>query len=150
VVGNTTVLASVKYVITLDTDTQLPRDAAQQFVGAMAHPLNRPLYGEAKRRSLKATAFCNRAWVISLPGTNRSRYARLYGGEPGIDPYTRAVSDVYQDVFGEGVICRQGNLRRRCVRASHWRMFPRDLILSPRPSGRLLRPCRAVEQCESL
>jgi cyclic beta-1,2-glucan synthetase len=46
--------------------------------------------------------------AVSLPGTNRSRYARMYGGEPGIDPYTRAVSDVYQDLFGEGSFIGKG------------------------------------------
>ena len=108
VVGDTAALSSVKYVITLDTDTQLPRDAARQFVGAMAHPLNRPRYDEAKRRVAEGYGILQPRVAVSLPGTNRSRYARLYGGEPGIDPYTRAVSDVYQDVFGEGSFIGKG------------------------------------------
>ena len=94
VVGDTTVLRDVKYVITLDTDTQLPRDSARQFVGAMAHPLNRPRYDQARRRVVEGYGILQPRVAISLPGTNRSRYARMYGGEPGIDPYTRAVSDV--------------------------------------------------------
>jgi hypothetical protein len=108
VVGDTAVLSNVKYVITLDTDTQLPRDAARQFVAAMAHPLNRPRYDEAKRRVTEGYGVLQPSVAVSLPGTNRSRYARLYGGEPGIDPYTRAVSDVYQDVFGEGSFIGKG------------------------------------------
>ncbi len=108
VVGNTALLSGVKYVITLDTDTQLPRDAARQFVGAMAHPLNRPRYDEAKQRVVEGYGILQPRVAVSLPGTNRSRYARLYGGEPGIDPYTRAVSDVYQDVFGEGSFIGKG------------------------------------------
>ncbi|HEX6155581.1 MAG TPA: cyclic beta 1-2 glucan synthetase, partial [Burkholderiales bacterium] len=90
IAGETAVLQSVKYVITLDADTQLPRDAARRLVGAMAHPLNRR-YGILQPRM-----------AVSLPATSQSRYARLFGAEPGIDPYTRAVSDVYQDLFGEG------------------------------------------------
>ncbi|RPH48276.1 MAG: cyclic beta 1-2 glucan synthetase, partial [Desulfobacteraceae bacterium] len=50
IVGNAEVLSNVKYVITLDTDTDLPRDSAWQLVGAMAHPLNRPQYDPAKGR----------------------------------------------------------------------------------------------------
>ena len=108
VVGDTAVLSGVKYVITLDTDTQLPRDAARQFVGAMAHPLNRPRFDAARGRVVAGYGILQPGVGVSLPGTNRSRYARLYGGEPGIDPYTRAVSDVYQDVFGEGSFIGKG------------------------------------------
>ena len=108
VVGDTAILSGVKYVITLDTDTQLPRDAARQFVGAMAHPLNRPRYDAAQRRVVEGYGILQPRVAVSLPGANRSRYARLYGGETGIDPYTRAVSDVYQDVFGEGSFIGKG------------------------------------------
>jgi cyclic beta-1,2-glucan synthetase len=108
VVGETSVLANVRYVITLDTDTQLPRDAARQFVGAMAHPLNRPRYDQRRRRVTEGYGILQPRVAVSLPGTNRSRYARLYGGEPGIDPYTRAVSDVYQDLFQEGSFIGKG------------------------------------------
>ncbi len=108
VVGDTAILSGVQYVITLDTDTALPRDAARQFVGAMAHPLNRPRYDPAQGRVTEGYGILQPCVAVSLPGTNRSRYARLNGGEPGIDPYTRAVSNVYQDVFGEGSFIGKG------------------------------------------
>jgi cyclic beta-1,2-glucan synthetase len=108
VVGETSVLSNVKYVITLDTDTQLPRDAAWQFVGAMAHPLNRARYDVDKQRVSEGYGILQPRVAVSLPGANRSRYAQLCGSEPGIDPYTRAVSDVYQDVFGEGSFIGKG------------------------------------------
>ena len=108
VIGKTEVLPFVKYIITLDTDTQLPRDSARQLVGTMAHPLNRALYNENKKRISEGYAILQPRVAVSLPGTNRSRYARLYGSEPGIDPYTRTVSDVYQDVFGEGSFIGKG------------------------------------------
>ena len=108
VVGNTAVLSTVKYVITLDTDTQLPRDSAWQFVGAMAHPLNRAQYDEDKQRVCEGYGILQPRVAVSLPGTNRSRYARMCGSDPGIDPYTRAVSDVYQDLFGEGSFIGKG------------------------------------------
>ncbi len=130
VVGNTDVLSNVKYVITLDTDTQLPRDSAWQFVGAMAHPLNRARYDEDKQRVCEGYGILQPRVTVSLPGTNRSRYARLYGGEPGIDPYTRTVSDVYQDLFGEGSFIGKGIYDIDAFERSLKDRFPENRILS--------------------
>ena len=130
VLGDTSVLPGVKYVITLDTDTELPRDAARQFVGAMAHPLNRPYYDEAKQRVTEGYGILQPRVAISLPGSNRSRYARLYGGEPGIDPYTRAVSDAYQDVFGEGSFVGKGIYDVDAFEQALGGRFPENRILS--------------------
>jgi cyclic beta-1,2-glucan synthetase len=130
VVGDTAVLSDVQYVITLDTDTQLPRDAARQFVGAMAHPLNRPFYDPAKRRVTAGYGILQPRVAVSLPGTNRSRYARLYGGEPGIDPYTRVASDVYQDVFGEGSFIGKGIYDVDAFEQALGARFPANRILS--------------------
>jgi cellobiose phosphorylase len=130
VVGETAILAGVKYVITLDTDTQLPRDAARQFVGAMAHPLNRPVYDEDKMRVCAGYGILQPCVAVSLPGTNRSHYARLYGGEPGIDPYTRAVSNVYQDVFGEGSFIGKGIYDVDAFEQALGGRFPENRILS--------------------
>ena len=110
VVGDTSQLAAVRYVITLDTDTQLPRDAAWQLVGTMAHPLNRPRFGGPAQapRVVRGYGILQPRVTVSLATSNRTRYGRLFGGEPGIDPYTRAVSDVYQDLFGEGSFIGKG------------------------------------------
>ncbi|MCY7315924.1 MAG: cyclic beta 1-2 glucan synthetase [Rubrivivax sp.] len=109
-VGNTQALAGVRYVITLDTDTQLPRDSARLLVATMAHPLNRPRFGSGLRQGIVVDGYGILQPRVgpSLPSTTRSGYARLYGGEPGIDPYTRAVSDVYQDLFAEGSFIGKG------------------------------------------
>ena len=120
----------MKYVITLDTDTQLPRDAARQFVGAMAHPLNRPVYDAAPGRVSAGYGILQPRVSVSLPGTNRSRYARLHGGEPGIDPYTRAVSDVYQDVFQEGSFIGKGIYDVDAFEQALKGRFPENRILS--------------------
>ncbi len=106
--GEYAVLSGVRYVITLDTDTQLPRDAARQCVGAMAHPLNRPCYDPRLRRVTKGYGILQPRVAVSLSGAERSRYAQLWDGDAGIDPYTRAVSDVYQDLFGEGSFIGKG------------------------------------------
>ena len=110
IVGDTGSLSAVRYVITLDTDTQLPRDAASQIIATMAHPLNRPVFGTGRCEDIVVEGYgiLQPRVGLSLPSTNRSGYARLYGGEPGIDPYTRAVSDVYQDMFGEGSFIGKG------------------------------------------
>ena len=107
-IGAVAILTGVKYVITLDTDTQLPRDAARQLVGTMAHPLNRAAYDPGLGRVVAGYGILQPRVSISLPSTSLSRYARLNGGEPGIDPYTRAVSDVYQDAFQEGSFIGKG------------------------------------------
>ncbi|MBN2437751.1 MAG: cyclic beta 1-2 glucan synthetase [Deltaproteobacteria bacterium] len=130
IVGDMAVLSNVKYVITLDTDTQLPRDSAWQFVGAMAHPLNRPRYDQTKQRINEGYAILQPRVAVSLPGMNRSRYARLFGSEPGIDPYTRAISDVYQDLFHEGSFIGKGIYD---IDAFEWALkgcFPENRILS--------------------
>ena len=130
VVGNTAVLSTVKYVITLDTDTQLPRDSAWQFVGAMAHPLNRAQYDEDRQRVGEGYGILQPRVAVSLPGTNRSRYARMCGSDPGIDPYTRAVSDVYQDLFGEGSFIGKGIYDVDAFELALNGRFPENHILS--------------------
>ena len=123
-------LAGVKYVITLDTDTQLPRDSAWQLVGAMAHPLNRPRFDEDKERVSEGYGILQPRVAVSLPGTNRSRYARLWGSDPGIDPYTRAVSDVYQDLFREGSFIGKGIYEVDAFERALNGRFPENRILS--------------------
>jgi len=108
VAGPTASLAGVRYVITLDTDTELPRDAARELVGAMAHPLNRPRHDAADGRVTEGYGILQPRMATSLGESGRSRYARMHGDDPGIDPYTRMVSDVYQDLFGEGSFIGKG------------------------------------------
>lgn len=108
VVGETAILQSVRYVITLDTDTQLPRDAARLMVGTLAHRLNRPVYDTQRRRVVDGHTILQPRVGVSLTSAQRSRFVQLYAGDPGIDPYTRVVSDVYQDLFGEGSFIGKG------------------------------------------
>ena len=130
VVGKTADLSSVKYVIPLDTDTQLSRDSARQFIGAMAHPLNRARYDERTERVSEGHGILQPRVADSLSGMNRSRYARLFGSEPGIDPYTRAVSDVYQDVFDEGSFIGKGIYDVDAFEQSLKGRLPENRILS--------------------
>ena len=108
IIGDRGIYSTVKYVITLDTDTQLPRDAAWQLVAAMAHPLNKAYYCEKKKRVTDGYGILQPRVSVSLAGSGRSLYAKMHGSDSGIDPYTRAVSDLYQDLFGEGSFIGKG------------------------------------------
>ena len=135
VVGETVVLSNVKYVITLDTDTQLPRDSARQFVGVMEHPLNRARFKDTGSRKggelvTEGYGILQPSVCISLPAANRSWYARLHGGDPGIDPYTRVVSNVYQDVFREGSFIGKGIYDVDAFERALGSRFPENRILS--------------------
>jgi len=96
----------------------------------MAHPLNRARYDEGTQRVAEGYGILQPRMAVSLPGSNRSRYARLCGSEPGIDPYTRAVSDVYQDVFGEGSFIGKGIYDVDAFEQALKGRFPENRILS--------------------
>ena len=129
--GPIAVLQGVKYVITLDTDTQLPRDAARILAGAMAHPLNRPCYDERRGRVCEGYGILQPRMAVALPAdASPSRYAQLFGADAGIDPYTRAVSDVYQDLFGEGSFIGKGIYDVDAFERSLKGRFPENRILS--------------------
>jgi len=99
----------VRFVITLDADTRLPRDAARRLVGKMAHPLNRPELDPRSRRVVEGYAVLQPRVTPSLPiGREGSIFQRVFSGPGGCDPYASAVSDVYQDLFGEGSFTGKG------------------------------------------
>ena len=130
IVGDLGALAGVKYIITLDADTQLPRGAAEQLVAAMAHPLNAARYDASRQRVVEGYGILQPRMAVSLPSANHSRYARLCGSEPGIDPYTRAVSDVYQDLFCEGSFIGKGIYNIDAFELALKGTFPENQILS--------------------
>jgi cyclic beta-1,2-glucan synthetase len=130
IVGDQSLLGSIQYVITLDTDTQLPRDAARTLVGNLAHPLNRPVYDAAKGRIVEGYAILQPRASISLTSAGQSRFTRLFAGDSGLDPYTREVSDVYQDVFEEGSFIGKGIYDVDAFRQAVDGRFPENLILS--------------------
>ena len=101
--------AGVRYVVTLDSDTRLPRDAVLRLVGKMAHPLNRPRLDPAEGRIVEGYGVLQPRVTPSLPvGQEGSLFQRIFSGNSGIDPYAAAVSDVYQDLFGEGSYSGKG------------------------------------------
>jgi cyclic beta-1,2-glucan synthetase len=102
-------LTRIRYVVTLDADTRLPRGAVAKMVGAMAHPLNRPVFDESSRRVVDGNGILQPRITPTLPRVGHGTlYERLFSGPRGIDPYAFAVSDVYQDLFGEGIYTGKG------------------------------------------
>jgi len=100
--------ASVKYVITLDTDTILPRYSAQKLIGTILHPLNSPQFDENKKMVVKGYSILQPRVGINPESAEKSPFAKIYSGHTGIDPYTTAVSNVYQDLFREGSYTGKG------------------------------------------
>jgi cellobiose phosphorylase len=130
VVGDLKALQAARYVITLDADTQLPPEAARKLVETMAHPLNRPWFSKGSRRVIAGYGLLQPRISVTYRSTGPSRFARLYSDATGLDPYTRAVSDVYQDLFGEASFVGKGIYDIDAFNRSVGTRFPNDLILS--------------------
>jgi cyclic beta-1,2-glucan synthetase len=139
IAGEIALLPNIKFVITLDTDTQLPRDAARQLVGTMAHPLNRPQFDAARGIVAEGYSILQPRVGVSLPSSRRSWFVRLFAGDAGIDPYTRVVSDVYQDVFQEGSFIGKGIYDVDAFQRAINGRFPENTVLS----HDLLEACHA-------
>ncbi len=129
-VGDLSILTRVRYVITLDSDTQLPRDSAHRLVGAAAHPLNRAEINPATNTVQQGYGVLQPRVGISVHSANRSRLAYIYSGQTGLDIYTRAISDVYQDLFSEGIFTGKGIYDVDVFRQVLGQRFPSNAILS--------------------
>ena len=128
--GNVDPLRSVHYVITLDADTILPHDAAPLLIGTLAHPLNRAVYDPARARVVRGYGILQPRVGVSLPSAHRSRFAAIQSGQPGVDPYTTAVSDVYQDLYGEGSFTGKGIYDVDAFERATRGRFPENRLLS--------------------
>ena len=130
VVGDLDILTNIKYVITLDSDTQLPRESVWKFIANMAHPLNHPVYDPNKKRVINGYGILQPRVEPSIPKTAVSLYLRMQGNLSGIDPYTQASSDVYQDLFGEGSFIGKGIYDVDVFEQVLHGRFPENRILS--------------------
>ena len=130
VVGKQELLQGIKYVVTLDADTQLPRDSARKLVGAMAHPLQRAVIHPVLNVVVEGYGILQPRVGVSIHSANRSRLAALFSGDSSFDVYTRAVSDVYQDLFGEGSFTGKGIYEVGIFQRVVERRFPSNAILS--------------------
>ena len=121
--------AGVRYVVTLDSDTRLPRDTVRRLVGKMAHPLNRPRLDAALGRVVEGHGILQPRVTPSLSGAG-SLYRRAFSVAGGIDPYAAAVSDVYQDLLGEGSFVGKGIYDVDIVEATQAGRVPDNALLS--------------------
>src|SRR6266540_1021291 len=122
--------SGVHYVITLDADTRLPRGAVDRLVGTMAHPLNRPRFDSRGQRVVEGYAVLQPRVTPPLPGREGSFFQRLSSGPAGIDPYAAAVSDVYQDLWGEGSYTGKGIYDVDAFEAALLGRVPENALLS--------------------
>ncbi|MFV9503709.1 MAG: GH36-type glycosyl hydrolase domain-containing protein [Oscillochloridaceae bacterium umkhey_bin13] len=129
-VGDQRVLERVRYVITLDADTQLPRDVGQALIGTLAHPLNQARSDPLTGQVAEGYGILQPRVGIDLSSATASRFARVFAGNVGIDPYTTAVSDAYMDLFGEGIFVGKGIYDPVALRAALHGRFPENTLLS--------------------
>jgi cyclic beta-1,2-glucan synthetase len=129
-VGDVSLFSKVKFVITLDSDTELPRDSARRLVGALAHPLNQAIIDPDRGVVVNGYGILQPRVGVSVQSSARSRLAAIYSGQTGIDIYTRAASDVYQDLYGEGIFVGKGIYEVDTLHRVLDRRFPRNALLS--------------------
>ncbi len=101
-------LPLIRYVITLDADTSLPMGTARKLIGTIAHPLNRAVIDEITGIVKEGYGILQPRISVSIPSANRSFFTRVFAGQGGLDPYTTAVSDIYQDICEEGIFTGKG------------------------------------------
>ncbi|MGE5775377.1 MAG: GH36-type glycosyl hydrolase domain-containing protein, partial [Chloroflexota bacterium] len=129
-VGDLNVLATVRYLITLDADTILPRDVARQLIGTIAHPLNQPEIDPGTGEITAGYSIIQPRVQVQPIASNVSLFTRVYSGDSVIDLYTRAVSDAYQDLFGEGNYVGKGIYDVEAFRRSLDDKIPENRLLS--------------------
>jgi cyclic beta-1,2-glucan synthetase len=123
--------AGIRYVITLDADTKVPREAVRRLIGKMAHPLNRPLFDPSVGRVVDGYAVLQPRITPSLPtGYEGSLFQLIVSSPGGIDPYAAAVSDLYQDLFGEGSYTGKGIYEIDAFEAALAGRIPENTVLS--------------------
>ncbi|MEO6526250.1 MAG: hypothetical protein ABIP93_06470, partial [Gemmatimonadaceae bacterium] len=128
--GETPWLRRVRYVITLDSDTVLPRESGQALIGTMAHPLCRAEVEESTAHVLRGYGILQPRVGVSLASANSSRFSAIFAGHAGVDPYTTAVSDMYQDLFGQGTFTGKGIYDVEVFERATEGRFPPNALLS--------------------
>ncbi|KUO77746.1 MAG: hypothetical protein APF77_17805 [Clostridia bacterium BRH_c25] len=128
--GNISVLKEVKYVITIDADTKLSIETARKLLGTITHPLNRAVVDESRGIVTEGYGLLQPRISVDITSANASRFARAFAGQGGIDIYTNAVSDVYQDYFGEGIFTGKGIYELAVFQGILRNVIPENTVLS--------------------
>ena len=120
----------IKYVITLDTDTKLVLNTGLNLVGAMAHPLNKPILNKEKTKVIKGYGVMQPRISVDIDSTNKSIYSQLFAGIGGFDIYNSVVSNFYQDIFSEGSYIGKGIYDIKVFDEILSDKIPENLVLS--------------------
>lgn len=128
--GDIKKLGNAKYVITLDADTIMPIGAARKLIGTISHPLNQAVYNEDKGIVTEGYGIIQPRIGINIESVGKSKFTCIFAGHGGIDPYSNAVSNVYQDLYGEGIFTGKGiydiDIYRKALNDS----IPENTVLS--------------------
>ena len=123
-------LTTFRYVITLDADTNLIRDNASKLVGLIDHPLNRPVLNSTGQRVEEGYVIIQPSVRNHIPDRNSSRFTKIFGGESGLAHYGTVISDIYQDIFNEGIYIGKGIYDRKAFSTVLHDKVPENRILS--------------------
>lgn len=123
-------IVRTKYAITIDEDTELSLNSAKDLVAIMAHPLNKPRLNKKKTRVIEGFGLIQPAVSLDIESANRSLFSKLFGGFGGIDVYTNAVSNTYQDAFQEAIFCGKGIYDIELFEKLVAPQIPENLVLS--------------------
>ena len=129
-IGDLKFIRDAAFVITVDADTVLPRESAKDLVATLAHPLNRPQFDEETGEVTSGYTILQPRTEVKPTTVNRSLFTRIFAGDLGLDLYTRAVSDVYQDLFGEGIYVGKGIYDVKAFHKSLQGKVPDNALLS--------------------
>ena len=129
-VGDRTQLEGIRFVITLDADTQLLRGTARRMIETLAHPLNQVRLSPDGRRVIRGYTIIQPSVNATLPSAMATWFSRIFADLRGIDPYTHAVSDIYQDLVGEGSYHGKGIYELQTFHRLLSRRFPPAHLLS--------------------
>jgi cyclic beta-1,2-glucan synthetase len=124
-------ITGVRYVLTLDSDTRMPRGSAHQLIGTLAHPLNRAVFSPEAQRVVQGYGVAQPRITPSLPTERQGTvFQRIFSGPSGIDPYPAAISDVYQDLFHEGSYTGKGLYEVDAFENTLSSKVPENILLS--------------------
>ena len=120
----------IKYIITIDADTKLPIDSAKKLIGAISHPLNQAKVDEEKSIVVEGYGIIQPRILVDIESSNKSLFTRIFAGYGGMDIYGNAISDIYQDLFGEGIFNGKGiydlEVFQKCLKNT----IPKNMVLS--------------------
>jgi cyclic beta-1,2-glucan synthetase len=129
-IGDKAALSDIRYVITLDADTLLPRETAHRLIGTLAHPLNRVRFDSQTDEGVSGYTILQPRTEIHPVSANRSLFSAIFSGSNGLDLYSTAASDVYQDLFGEGIYTGKGIYDVTAFKRILFRRVPDNALLS--------------------